>query len=117
MHGYMDACMHACIYVCMHVCMYKLCMYIHAVCACMHMHTHIGTHMHAHTQTQICLYISYMYVRMYMILYIVVILSGCLITSFSLYRLVIGLTYGLVIVDTVECKCLLVEVNELDFIS
>ena len=28
----------------------------------------------------------------------------------------IGLTCGLVIVDTVECKCLLVEVNKLDFI-
>ena len=36
---------------------------------------------------------------------------------FLLYRLVIGLTCGLVIVDTVECKCLLVEVNEFNFIG
>ena len=29
----------------------------------------------------------------------------------------IGLTCGLVVIDTVQCKCLLVEVDEFEFIS
>ena len=38
-------------------------------------------------------------------------------SMYFMYRLVIGLNCGLVIVDTVQSKFLLVEVNELDFIG
>jgi len=38
-------------------------------------------------------------------------------TSYIIHRLVIGLTTGLAIVDTVNCKCLLVEVDEIDFMG
>ena len=85
--------------------------------ACMNIHTHM--HAHAHPPTHMHLYV-YMLVHIshaHDVVLIVAIIKDLFNATFLLYRLVIGLTCGLVIVDTVECKCLLVEVNEFDFIG
>ena len=108
--------------VCILLCMYVH-LHTHACIHAVHEHTHTqSTHTartHTHTSTHMCCYV-YVPVRIshaHDIVLIVAIIKELFNATFLLYRLVIGLTCGLVIVDTVECKCLLVEVNEFDFIG